>query len=124
LSGLETSCFLNLRFFKKDLDNLFEERKEAARANIAKSEFLANVSHGLMTPIHGILSFSRFGIDKIGDVPIEKLHEYLLEINKCGHKLMGLLEDLLHLSKLEAGDITCQFVKSKSKKLSIQSFRI
>ncbi len=109
--------FDSIRFIKKDLDNLFEERKEAARANIAKSEFLANVSHELMTPMHGILSFSRFGIDKIGDVPIEKLHEYFLEINKCGRKLMGLLEDLLHLSKLEVGDITCQLVKSDIQKI-------
>jgi signal transduction histidine kinase len=80
--------------------------KEAAEAaNRAKSEFLANISHELRTPMHAILSFARLGRDKVRGpaVDIGKLEQYQQRILQSGERLMGLLNDLLDLSKLEAG---------------------
>lgn len=79
--------------------------KEAERANQAKSIFLANMSHELRTPMHGILSFARFGQQRIETAPKEKLKNYFDEIYDSGSRLMLLLNDLLELSKLEAGKI-------------------
>jgi PAS domain S-box-containing protein len=78
--------------------------KEAAEhANRAKSEFLANMSHELRTPMHGVLSFARRGHDKALSAPPDKLAHYFGNIVESGTKLMSLLDDLLDLSKLEAG---------------------
>lgn len=75
---------------------------DANAANMAKSEFLANMSHELRTPMHGILSFASFGIKKI-DVSKEKQRKYFENIKISGNRLLVLLNDLLDLSKLEAG---------------------
>ena len=75
----------------------------AHRANEAKSAFLANMSHELRTPMHAILSFSFMGIDKIDKASPEKLLRYFTNIHESGSRLLLLLNDLLDLSKLEAG---------------------
>jgi len=83
---------------------------KAEQANIAKSEFLANMSHELRTPMHGILSFAKFGMKDIRihnkNISAEKLENYFREIVDSGERLMYLLNDLLDLSKLEAGKTT------------------
>ena len=82
---------------------VLKTKSEAAeKVNQAKSLFLANISHELRTPMHGILSYARFGKQKI-DSPKEKLAVYFDEIYESGNRLMSLLNDLLDLSKLEAG---------------------
>ena len=81
-----------------------ESAKDAAEtANRAKSEFLANMSHELRTPLHGILSFSKFGIEKTGNVSDEKLVQYFEHIRSGGTVLLGLVDALLDLAKLESG---------------------
>ncbi len=79
------------------------EKDVAEGANQAKSQFLANISHELRTPMHGILSFARFGQQKFETSSKEKLKSYFDEIHDSGARLMSLLNDLLDLSKLEAG---------------------
>jgi len=76
---------------------------EAEQANQAKSEFLANMSHELRTPMHAILSFSDFGISKLESTDRKKLGHYFERIHTSGHRLLHLLNELLDLSKLEAG---------------------
>jgi len=81
--------------------------KEAAeRANAAKSDFLANMSHELRTPLHAILSFARFGTKRSASVERAKLLTYFERIESSGQTLLKLLNQLLDLSKLEAGGMT------------------
>lgn len=77
--------------------------ESAEAANQAKSVFLANMSHELRTPLHGILSFSELGKERIDRVTKEKLFSYFENIGISGKRLLVLLNDLLDLSKLEAG---------------------
>jgi signal transduction histidine kinase len=88
------------------------EKEAAEKANLAKSVFLANMSHELRTPMHGILSFARFGQQKSGTATAEKLKSYFDEIFDSGSRLMTLLNDLLDLSKLEAGKIDYSMKKA------------
>jgi len=96
------------------MDDLLKAKLEAEAANIAKSQFLANISHELRTPLHGILSFSNFGITKADTVSDAKKLSYFEKIHNCGSNLLNLVNVLLDLAKMEAGKMTfnwqkCQF---------------
>ncbi|MBU2513322.1 GAF domain-containing protein [bacterium] len=78
-------------------------KQHAEKANLAKSEFLANMSHELRTPMHHILNYTRMGAERIEQGNIEKLKHYFNQANEAGRRLMRLLDDLLDISKLEAG---------------------
>lgn len=82
---------------------LFMAKETAERANAAKSLFLTNMSHELRTPMHGILSFARLGLERAPSVSAERLQGYFDRIVISGERLMGLLNDLLDLAKLESG---------------------
>lgn len=88
---------------------LVKERERAIYANAAKSMFLANMSHELRTPMHAILGFSNLGSSKMGKASNEKISGYFMRINESGQRLMYLLNDLLDLSKLEAGRMEFDF---------------
>lgn len=82
---------------------LLKEKDKAEKANAAKSEFLANVSHELRTPMHVILGYSSMGLNNLDDVDMSKHEKYYANIHKSGERLLLLLNDLLDLSKYEAG---------------------
>jgi PAS domain S-box-containing protein len=86
---------------------LLAAKNGAEAANRAKTEFLANMSHELRTPMHAILSFAQLGISRNGDPA--KTRQYLDRIDTSGRRLLGLLNDLLDLSKLEAGAMQYDF---------------
>jgi PAS domain S-box-containing protein len=88
---------------------LREAKEEAESANQAKSLFLANISHELRTPMHGILGFSSLGIESVATATPEKLSRCFQQIEKSGHTLLALLNDLLDLAKLESGKMTVAF---------------
>jgi len=100
-----------LQWHRDHLEQLVEKKtadlaiaKETAEAaNQAKSVFLANISHELRTPMHAILNFSQMGAGKTKAVGQEKLQHYFSCIDKSGQRLLTLLNDLLDLSRLEAG---------------------
>lgn len=77
--------------------------EEAHEANRAKSLFLSNMSHELRTPMHAILNYSEMGQKQLVSGDTEKLSRYLANIQAAGKRLLGLLNDLLDFSKLEAG---------------------
>jgi signal transduction histidine kinase len=80
-----------------------EKGQELEIANKHKSEFLANMSHELRTPLNAILGFTELIIDNIyGDVP-EKIKEVLERVESNGRHLLSLINDVLDLSKIEAG---------------------
>jgi signal transduction histidine kinase len=88
-----------------------QQAKEAAEAaNRAKSEFLANMSHELRTPMHAILSFADLGFKRSEANGVSgKVRGYFERIHTSGERLMGLLNDLLDLSKLEAGRMEMEY---------------
>jgi PAS domain S-box-containing protein len=85
---------------------LIKSRESAERANRVKSEFLASMSHELRTPLNAILGFS----EMISTEMFGKLHaryiEYAGDIHQSGQHLLDLINDILDLSKLEAGKLT------------------
>ena len=97
--------------------DLIKAKDEAEFANKAKSEFLSNMSHEMRTPIHQILSYSKFGEDKIDDVPKEKLLYYFLKIGTIGRSLLSLMNDLLDLSKLESGKMDYEMQRNDLKQI-------
>jgi signal transduction histidine kinase/HAMP domain-containing protein len=92
----------NARLFRE----IEEKGCELEIANKHKSEFLANMSHELRTPLNAILGYTELILDDIyGDVP-EKIGEVLERLGKNGRHLLGLINDVLDLSKIEAGQLT------------------
>ncbi len=94
---------------------LLIQREKAELSNRAKSEFLANMSHELRTPMHAILGFSSLGSSKVETAGTEKIASYFLRINESGQRLLVLLNDLLDLSKLEAGRMNFEFSRNDLK---------
>ncbi len=87
----------------QDVTKKVEQKEAVERAAKAKSEFLANMSHELRTPMHAILSFAKFGLKKCATANEPAIEEYFGIINDSGQRLLGLLNDLLDLAKLESG---------------------
>ena len=89
----------NARLFRE----LEDKSRQLAAASRHKSDFLANVSHELRTPMNAILGFNEMILDHIyGDVP-EDLRRPLMDIQVSGRHLLRLINDVLDLSKIEAG---------------------
>jgi signal transduction histidine kinase len=89
----------NVRLFK-ELENA---NRELTAASQHKSEFLANMSHELRTPLNAIIGFSELLSERLfGDLN-EKQEEYLKDIHASGQHLLSLINDILDLSKIEAG---------------------
>jgi signal transduction histidine kinase len=89
----------NERLFKE----IQAKSRELELANKHKSEFLANMSHELRTPLNAIIGFSEVLSEKMFGEVNEKQLEYLLDIHSSGHHLLTLINDILDLSKIEAG---------------------
>lgn len=86
------------------IDELTAAKADAVRANEAKSDFLAAMSHDLRTPLNAILGFSEVMKDRIfGDLGDPRYEVYADDIHKSGQFLLNLVDDVLDTSKIEAG---------------------
>ena len=93
---------------KKARNNLQAAVKKAKIANRAKSEFLANISHELRTPLNAILGFSELMQQKIYGELNDKYQSYANDIHESGQHLLSLINDIIDLSKIEAGKRSLQ----------------
>ena len=113
-----------------------EARRRAEEANLAKSRFLATMSHELRTPLNAILGFSEVMKSEIlGPLPNAQYREYAGDIHSSGNHLLNLINEILDLSRIEAGRYTlneetvnlchiaeecCDLLQLKSKKKNIR----
>ena len=115
---LDTQVLLVAQAQLLSLSRLVEEQRDAAEtANRSKSEFLANISHELRTPLHGILSYARFGLNETVTAEQSELHEFFHNVDHCAENLLHLVNDLLDLSKMEAGRMSFEFRRADVSEL-------
>jgi len=76
---------------------------EAIQANLIKSQFLANMSHELRTPLNAIIGYSEMLQEEAEEIGESVFVEDLMKISKAGHHLLSLINDILDISKIEAG---------------------
>ncbi len=96
--------------WKKTESELREAKERAEATSRQKSEFLASVSHELRTPLNAIMGFSEvMRLGRFGEIDNEKYRGYVQDIHASGAHLLSLINDLLDLSKVEAGKLELNF---------------
>lgn len=96
--------------WKRAEENLTSARRDAESASTQKTAFLARISHEIRTPLNAIIGFSDLMLDeRFGSVKDDRSREYLKDINKSGGLVLDLVNDLLDLSKIEAGEQELEF---------------
>jgi signal transduction histidine kinase len=104
-AGLEHKVNARTQELATALAELDEKSRELEAASHHKSEFLANMSHELRTPLNAIIGFSQVLREEMFGEVNEKQSEYLDDILSSGNHLLSLINDVLDLSKVEAGQI-------------------
>ncbi len=96
-------CVLDITEQKKAEQAIVAAKEEAEYANRTKSEFLANMSHELRTPLNAILGFAQIIRDQTFGAATDRYIDYANDIHGSGEHLLEIINDLLDLSKIEAG---------------------
>lgn len=91
---------------RKAINHLTSSKKAAEEASAAKSNFLANVSHEVRTPLSSILGYAE--LIKSSDLDKKALNEFITIIERSGHQVLNIIDDVLDLAKVEAGTLEIQ----------------
>lgn len=105
-SGGHTTVYTDVTERHNYETRLHFAKELAEEGNQAKSKFIANVSHELRTPLNAIIGFSEMMVDKVfGNLGSEKYEDYAEAINGAGRHLLEQIDQILDLSKIEAGKL-------------------
>jgi PAS domain S-box-containing protein len=100
----------DLTIWKRAEQELVSAKREAEKASSAKSDFLAKISHEIRTPLNAMIGFSEVMMqERFGPIGNERYQQYLRDIHASGGHVISLLNDLLDLSKIEAGKLELNF---------------
>ena len=109
LEGVLLIIMTRQRFISQQVKSKTRElalaKEEAEKASKAKTEFLANMSHELRTPLNSVIGFTRRVLKRSESALDQRSIEALTIVEKNGHHLLGLINDLLDLTKIEAGKL-------------------
>ena len=92
------------KLLRGQMSELEKARKEAVHANKAKSEFLSNMSHDIRTPMNAIVGMTAIATANLNDM--QQVQNCLRKISLSGRHLLGLINDVLDMSKIESGKLT------------------
>lgn len=104
LAALFIIFLIYFRMSQRQMRDLERAEAEAMHANKAKSEFLSNMSHDIRTPMNGIMGMTAIATANIDDK--ERLKDCLAKITLSGKHLLGLINDVLDMSKIESGKLS------------------
>jgi PAS domain S-box-containing protein len=91
--------------WKRAEEELTQAKSLAEKTSSQKTDFLARVSHEIRTPLNAIIGFSELMVDeRFGPIANERYRDYLRDINRSGNHVLDLVNDLLDISKIEAGE--------------------
>src|SRR6476646_5053460 len=127
IEGGEKLCVVlrEVTAWKHTAEELTDARQAAEKASIAKSEFVAKISHEIRTPLNAIIGFSEVMMDeRFGPIGNERYRQYLKDIHASGGHLISLLNDLVDLSKIEAGKLDLTFASVSLNDLTQQCVAI
>ncbi|UGV41790.1 PAS domain S-box protein [Methanococcoides orientis] len=111
------SIFRDITEHKNIEKTLLDAKTEAEAANRLKSEFLANMSHELRTPLNSVIGFSDILLENDTDLLSDIQMKYIENISKSGCHLLTLINDILDLSKIEAGKMELQHEKFRFREV-------
>lgn len=98
-----------IRLTRRQMHELVDARMAAERANKAKSEFLSNMSHDIRTPMNGIVGMTAIARANVNNV--QQVQNCLRKIDLSSRHLLGLINDILDMSKIESGKLTLHMEK-------------
>ena len=109
--GRYCAVLRDITHWKRTEEELVAARRAAEEASSQKSDFLARVSHEIRTPLNAIIGFAEVMIEeRFGPVASERYRDYLRDIRTSGEHVVSLVNDLLDISKIEAGKLDLEFV--------------